>query len=64
MKPIICECGTTKDDVHGVTSCPHCERPCDAMSQRRWCQLCAAYSAKTNNRVTLEYGAEKRRNGK
>jgi predicted ATP-dependent serine protease len=53
----VCVCGTTKDVVHLVAICQHCDA--SACKPLSGCPKCAQYNAAVNNRVTAEHRAEK-----
>ncbi|MDQ0241177.1 putative ATP-dependent serine protease [Arthrobacter bambusae] len=57
MNPV-CTCGTTKDVVHLVALCSHCDdNQCKGMAGG--CDRCARYNAVANYRATKEYEREK-----
>ena len=54
----MCVCGTTKDVIHGISVCNHCDDvSCKGITSG--CPQCAKYNAVTNYRATKEYAREK-----
>jgi hypothetical protein len=58
----VCICGTTKDVVHLIAICHHCDA-ITCTGRMGGCMKCARYNATVNTRTTTEHAREKQANG-